>query len=123
MIKDTHKPNVKIVTALGLPTVTDELLQKHLERGSVLYLTVDEDMFMTENSAEELYETLSWMLSLEAAQCQSMLVVRLMSSASPRPYDQLRYWQRSGGCAIALEPSEVDPFFRDEDRWIGEHYA
>jgi hypothetical protein len=118
VIKELQQPLSIIATAMNLPVVTDALIQKHVANGAVLYLVVDEDLFMTEDSASILYAGLSKMQELGATQKQSMLVIKLMSSASARPYDQLRYWQRSGGIAIALEPNEVDPFFKAESRWI-----
>ena len=122
MIKELQPPLSRIATASTLPVVTDALVQKHVEKGAVLYLVVDESLFMTQDAAEVLLNGITKMQELGASQSQSMLVIKLMSSASARPYSQLRYWQRSGGIGIALEPNEVEPFFKAESLFIEGKY-
>ena len=108
----------KIVTPLGIPAVSDNLLAKHVERGAVLYLIMDEELWITQDIAKRLYESLAYMQSLGAKQNQMMLVLVLMESDRGREYDQLRYWQRSGGIGICIEQNNLDLFFKNENKYV-----
>ena len=115
----THQHVSKIATPLNIPALSDNLLKKHIERGAILYLIIEEELWMTNSAAEHLYESLSFMMALGAKQSQMMLVLVLMDgSVRGREYDSLRYWQRSGGIGVCIEQNNLDLFFRNEDKFV-----
>lgn len=124
MIKDVEftKHVSAVVTPSGIPVV-EPLLKKHVDAGAILVRVVDEDLFMTEQSAQDVFESLSYMLELGARYNQCLLVVKLMTRGSARPYDQLVYWIASGGIAIAVDNDEVDTVLKTFDRLLEGKYA
>lgn len=124
MIKNVDSQHISaVITPSMLPVVADPLLRKHVEAGAILVKVVEESLFMTEETAEEVYQSLSHMLELGARYNQALLVVKLMSRGSARPYDQLVYWIASGGIAIAVDDDEVDTVLKTFDRLLEGKYA
>ncbi len=125
MIKDVEftKHVSAVVTPSNLPVVAEPLLKKHIEAGAILVKVVEEDLFTTEESAQEVFESLSYMLNLGARYNQSLLVVKLMARGSARPYTQLAYWIASGGIAIAVDDDEVDVVLKTFDKLLEGKYA
>lgn len=113
-----HRHVSKVVSPLAMPAKNDVLVGKHVERGAILYLILDETLWIDRDGAELLYESISYMKSLGASQSQCYLVLVLTESSRGREYEQLRYWQRSGGCAIGIEEHNLEKFFKNEDKYI-----
>lgn len=118
IVTPANKLISKVVTPSPLPATTGSLLRKHVEHGAILYTVVDEELWMVEDTAIALYQSLEYMLELGASPHQCMLVLVLMDSTHGRTYDQLRYWQRSGGVGIAVEDSNLTTFFKNEELYI-----
>ena len=119
MIKSVDSQHISaVITPSALPVVADPLLRKHVEAGGILVKIVEESLFMTEESAAEVYQSLSHMLELGGRYNQCLLVVKLMSRGSARPYDQLVYWIASGGIAIAVDDDEVDVVLKTFDKLL-----
>jgi len=124
VIKDVEFTNLvdAVVTSSSLPVVADPLLRKHVSAGAILVRVVDEDIFTTEESKSQLYESLAYMMELGARQNQMLLVVKLMARGSARPYDQLTYWFNSGGIAVAVDGDEVNTILKSFDKLIEGKY-
>jgi hypothetical protein len=124
VIKDVEFTNLVdvVVTSSSLPVVADPLLRQHVKAGAILVRVVDEDIFTTEESKSQLYESLAYMMELGARQNQMLLVVKLMARGSARPYDQLTYWFNSGGIAVAVDDDEVNTILKSFDKLIEGKY-
>ena len=83
---------------------------------------VDEDIFTTEESKSQLYESLAYMKGLDARYNQMLLVIKLMARGSARPYDQITWWFNSGGIAVAVDDDEVNTILKSFDKLIEGKY-
>lgn len=106
-----------MVSPLGLPTVAS-LLPKHVQHGAILYKIVDEQLWMTPDVAKVLYESLCFMLDTGCRPHQAHLIVLITEGGRGRTYDELRYWQASGGTGVALYEHELGAYLKSEERRI-----
>lgn len=106
-----------MVSPLGLPTVAS-LLPKHVKHGAILYKIVDEQLWMTPDVAKVLYESLCFMLDTGCRPHQAHLIIVLTEGGRGRTYDELRYWQASGGTGVTLYNHELDAYLKSEDKRV-----
>lgn len=107
----------KVVSSLNLPVVSG-LLQKHVEHGAILYKIVDESLWMTNDVASELGESIRYMIDIGCRPFQAHLVIVLAEGGRGRTYDELRYWQASGGTGVTLYDHELDDYLKAESNRI-----
>lgn len=73
---------------------------------------------MTPDVAKVLYESLVYMLDAGCRPHQAHLIVLITEGGRGRTYDELRYWQASGGTGVALYDHELDAYLKAEEKRI-----